>query len=112
MLYEYLCAPCGKSVEVVKSVVDFDRVEPCPSCQSGMRRAISGRIYLSGTKVEERVFQPALGRGATNSELRAEAKKHGWVEVGNERPEKHLKPEQSEYPTFSSDEIRALTSKP
>jgi putative FmdB family regulatory protein len=112
ILYGYRCEPCGKSTEVVKSVVDFDRVELCPACQSVMRREISRRIWLSGTKVEEKVWQPALGRGATNSELRAEAKAKGWTEVGNERPEKHLKPELSEYPTFTSDEIRALTSKP
>lgn len=112
MLYGYHCTPCGKSHDVVKLVADFDREELCPSCQSVMRREISRRIWFSGTKVEEKVWQPSLGRAATTSELRAEAKERGWTEVGNERPEKHLKPDLHEYPTFTNDEIAALTRKP
>jgi putative FmdB family regulatory protein len=112
LIYLYACAACGHTQDVIKSVKDFDRTEVC-KCGTEMKRQISrGRIYLSGTAVQEKKFQPALGRAATDSELRAEAKQRGWIECGNERPEKHLKPELSEYPTFTSDEIRALTSKP
>lgn len=74
-----------------------------------MIRAFAPRkIHLSGTAVQEKKYQPALGRAATDKELASEAKARGWAEVGNERPEKHLKPAEVEYPSFSEEDLRSI----
>lgn len=111
-MYEYRCE-CGVVTDVIKSARDFERPENCPTCAKVMRRAFAPRrIHLYGTEVQEKQFQPALGRPATRREMQAEAKKQGWIEVGNERPESFLKPQVSEYPSFTNDEIAQLTRKP
>lgn len=98
MIYEYNCGNCTKIFDVVKPVSLFDREENCPKCNSLMIRAFApAKIHLYNTAVQEKVYQPALGKAATNSELKREADRRGWVELGNENPYKHLKPETSSY---------------
>jgi hypothetical protein len=48
---------------------------------------------LIGTKVEDAYFCSGLGQVVRNSSHRKEIiRERGLIEVGNERPEKHLKP--------------------
>lgn len=70
------------------------------------------RLHFTNTAVQELKWQPSLGRPATDREMRAEAKKNDWIEVGTEKPEKHLKPQLSEYPSFSEDDLRSLSRQP
>lgn len=113
MLYEYVCHGCGKSYEIAKPVVEFNKDEHCPTSGTTMARAIAPvRLHFYGTKVQEKKWQPAIGQAMTDREIKEHAKTRGWIEVGNENLDKHYKPVQSEYPSFSDDEIRAITGKP
>ena len=112
MIYAYQCAECGEKVDIVKAVKDYDRVEYCKDCNTVLTRCFSAtRLYFNNTAVQEREFCPAIGHDVTKRERQQIAKERGWVEIGNERPEKHLKPQLSEYPTFTNEEIRQLTTK-
>lgn len=112
MVYDYLCNECDTHVDVIKRVGEIDRKEKCPSCDTIMTRAFCpSKIHLSGTAVQEKKWQPALGRACTDREMKAEAKAKGMIEVGNEKQERHLKVAETEYPSFSDDDIKALTSK-
>lgn len=63
-----------------------------------MTRAFAPQVtFLYNTNVQEKKWQPALGKPTTDAQLKAEAKARGWIEVGNERPEKYLKPQLSSY---------------
>lgn len=100
MIYEYSCEKCQKSVDVVKPLADYDRVEMCPTCSdTKMIRAFAPtRTHLYGTKVEEAYFSHALGqvvKGDTHA--RQIAKQKGLIELGNENPHKHLKPKLHSY---------------
>lgn len=112
MIYVYDCSGCGKKYEVVKSVRHIDREELCPVSSVTMTRAFApAKIYLQGTAVQEKVWQPALGRAATRKELESEAKAKGWIELGNEDPSKHLSTPKVEYPSFSDDDLKSLANK-
>jgi hypothetical protein len=79
-----------------------DRNLPCDhpqgiSCDGVMERIFSWKLHLTGTKVQERYFNHALGGVVTDTEARRIAKERGLIEVGNEIPGKHLKPEVSDY---------------
>jgi len=82
MIYPYQCS-CGKEFEVVKSLDDIDRVEPCPKCLAEAKRVIAGG-YFYGEKVEDAVWDPAFGCVVKDSNHRKRlAKERGWEEVGN-----------------------------
>lgn len=82
MIYPYEC-PCGKKFEVVKSLDELERIEPCPECQKEAKRVLAGG-YFYGTKVEDAEYDPAFGCVVNNSKHRARlAKERGWEEVGN-----------------------------
>lgn len=109
MIYDYLCNECDTHVDVVKRVEHINRQEKCSICDTIMTRAFApSKIHLSGTAVQEKKWQPALGRAATDNEMRAEAKAKGMIEVGNEKPERHLKVAETEYPSFSDDDLRSM----
>lgn len=109
MIYAYKCQACGKSHDIIKPVADFDREEVCPTCSLTMQRAVCPvKIHLYGTAVQEKKYQPALGRAATDNELKTVARARGWEEVGTEDPSKHLKPKEAEYPTFSDEDLRSM----
>lgn len=112
MIYAYLCNNCGENADVIKPVSEYDKKELCKSCGCVMTREFAPRrVYLHNTAVQEKKFQPALGRAATDRELKQAAKENNWIEIGNERVEKHVKAPEIEYPTFSDDDIKALTVK-
>lgn len=111
-MYSYSCQDCGLSQDVIKSVREIDRSEPCPKCREPMNRAFApARIFLNKTAVQEKVWQPALGRPATRRELESEARDKGWEPLGNEDATKHLKPPETEYPSFTDDDLRSLANK-
>lgn len=98
MIYEYLCKPCGKLCEIIKRVADLNRQENCEECGTIMERQVSGGQHLLNTAVQERYYSHALGQVVKGpQDERRIAKAKGMIEVGNERPRKHLKVETSSY---------------
>lgn len=98
MIYEHHCDPCDVSFDVRKDSKDYMREEPCPKCEKLARRVpFPRRTYLAGTAVEEKYFSHALGQVVTKSEEKRIAKSKGMIEVGNEKVEKHVKPELHSY---------------
>lgn len=90
MLYPYHCNKCGQDHDVVKSMHDSGRSEPCPVCEVTMDRVYTVP-YLSGTSVQHAEYNPAFGKVVKNKRERDElAKRKGMIEVGNDygSPEK------------------------
>lgn len=84
MMYDYHCIKCGSDVEIIKSMHDAGRSEPCPVCELQMER-IWNVPLLSGTSVENAEFNPGLGTVVKNKKHREElAKRNGLIEIGND----------------------------
>lgn len=113
MIYSYLCHLCESEREVIKPVSEYDNPEQCPVCTNTMDRVFAPKyLYFNNTAVQERVWNPAFGKAMTQREAQAEAKTKGLIEVGTERPEKHLTTPRTEYPSFTNDDLRAILNKP
>lgn len=99
MVYEYSCSQCQTSIDIIKPVSDYDRIENCETCGTLMNRAFAPRkIHLYGTAVQDAYYNNGLGCVVKNDKhARQIAKDRNLIEVGNERPEKHLKIKRQEY---------------
>jgi putative FmdB family regulatory protein len=97
MVYEYRCDPCQYEFEVVKNAKYYDSPESCPKCGDEAVRLFRPKIHLKNTSVQEKYFDHSLGVITTKDGARDIAKRRGLVEVGNERPEKHLKVHDDDY---------------
>lgn len=75
------------------------------------REFVPRKIHLFGTAVQDKKFQPAIGRPATDSEMRQIAKEKGWTEIGNERQDKYIRQPETELPDLSEDDIKSLSDK-
>lgn len=96
--YEYQCQNCDTETEASKPVAEYNTEEKCPNCSCVMAKKFSGRIGLHNTAVQEKYFSHTLGK-VVNGPIHEKklAKEKGMIELGNERPEKHLKPKRQEY---------------
>ena len=99
MIYEYHCNQCTRSVDVIKPVSEFDKEELCDLCHTKMIRAFAPqKLHLFNTAVQDAYFHPALGKVVRgDNHAKKLAKEKGMIEVGNERPEKHLQPKLNSY---------------
>lgn len=99
MIYEYSCLKCDSTCEIVKPVSEYDKVENCAECGTVMSRAFAPKkLHLYGTAVEEKYFNHGLGQVVNGkAHVKQICKEKKIIEVGNERPEKHLKIRQQEY---------------
>lgn len=97
MIYLYGCDGCNEEFDIIKPVAEMDAVENCPTSGTIMVRLVKPKIHLHNTGVQDKVWQPALGRAASTSELRNVAKEKGWVEVGNEKVADHVTPYSKPY---------------
>lgn len=92
MEYPYVCKNCEFEFLVVKSVADIDNIEPCQKCTSDLTvRTIARQQSFSKIAAGDwnrKEFNPAFGKAVTPIEAGKEAKRRGWVEVGNEDPNK------------------------
>ena len=87
MIYEYECKEHGV-FEVLKSMDEAGKDEPCPTCQVIGSRLWNNRGGFTGEKVEHAEWNPALGCVIKNKKHRAEvAERKGLVEIGNEKPD-------------------------
>lgn len=90
---------CDKFEDIIKPVSEYDSVEKCKVCDKIMTRAFApSKIHLYGTKVQDAYYNVGLGQVVKNdSHARQIAKDKNYIEVGNEKPEKHLKQKLQEY---------------
>lgn len=96
MIYEYRCFGCKKAFDVIKPVKDYDKEEICTSCGAVADRVpFPRRTYLSGTAVQEKYFNHALGQVCTDREAKQMAKERGMIEIGNEKVD--VKPVEHSY---------------
>lgn len=97
MVYEYKCASCSKTFDVIKSAAFYDSEELCSCGYVADRIPFPRKIHLYGTSVQEKEWNHALGKAVTKDEGAALAKSKGMVEVGNEDISKHVKMEETNY---------------
>lgn len=90
-LYEFYCAKCNAIDEVVRPIAQATLKYACPECKSDTERRYSTPQVI--TKGEQIAYlHPAFGQVMTDSQAKAEAKRRGLVEVGNEDVHKHIDP--------------------
>ncbi len=91
MIYPYECTTCDNAWEVAKPLRAIDDEELC-TCGEVGRRTISrfGSIDRTSASDWNNVhYNPAFGRSFTsNREARKEAKRKGFIEVGDEPVDK------------------------
>ncbi len=97
MIYQYGCEKCGAKFEVIKRVSEYKDPESCKCGYEATRVPFPTKIHLSGTAVQDKYFNHALGQVCTDTEAKQIAKDRGMIEVGNERIEKHVKPVEHSY---------------
>jgi putative FmdB family regulatory protein len=90
-VYEYFCKPCNAVDEVTRSISDADHPYKCPDCGGKTRKIISKTNAIT-TGEDAPYLHPAFGTVMTNKQAAAEAKRRGWIEVGNEDVAKHTPP--------------------
>lgn len=88
MNYAYRCV-CGHAWDVVKSLADIERVEPCEKCSQPGKRFIAGFTFYGADDWDKAEWNPAFGCVVRNRKHRAQlAKERGLIEIGNEDPNK------------------------
>lgn len=87
-IYEYNCEKCDQEYEVLKSIKEYKKDDPCPLCGNIGERILSSQIYFTGTKIEDAEYNPGLGVITKSKKHRDElVKRKNLVEIGNENPE-------------------------
>src|SRR5690242_10991509 len=87
--YEFRCTPCNAKFETVESITEYDGDGECPKCHKISRdRVFSSNIQFLGAKVQDAEYNPAFGKVVKSKRERDElAKRHGLIEIGNEKVE-------------------------
>jgi len=88
-VYPFRCTKCEHEFDIVESIKEYSGKATCPKCgYETTERLWSADIYFSGTSVQNAEYNPAFGGIVKNKKHRDElAKRHGLVEIGNEKPE-------------------------
>jgi putative FmdB family regulatory protein len=87
-VYEYFCKPCNAVDEVVRRVSQATDDYNCPECGTKARRHYSPpQVVTKGEQIP--YMHPAFGTIMTDKQAQDEAKRRGWIEVGNEDVAKH-----------------------
>ena len=85
--YQYDCLKCDKEYETFKSIKEYKRDDPCPTCGNIGQRLIKP-VQFFNTGVQDAEFNIGLGKVTKNAKHRDElAKRMGMIEIGNEKPE-------------------------
>jgi hypothetical protein len=89
--YEYLCKPCNAIDEVERTMEEATKPYFCADCHKVMERHYTPpQVITEGP--QDRYMHPAFGRVMNDREARIEAKRRGWIEIGNEKPAEHIDP--------------------
>ena len=87
-IYDYFCEKCDKNYEIIKSIKEYKRDDPCPDCGVVGNRILSKEVFFTGTKIEDAEWNPGLGAITKSKKHREElAKSKNLVEIGNENPD-------------------------
>lgn len=85
--YDYNCEKCDTTATFVRSIHVGPKPEDCHVCGNPMNRVFSLPLII-GAAVESAEYNPAFGKVVKNKRERDElAKRHGMIEVGNEKPQ-------------------------
>lgn len=84
--YLYVCQGCKHHFDVHKPLSEIDRHEQCPICNtSGVRRIARVNIDKASAGDWNRMERNhAFGKAMTPKQAEKEAKRRGWIELGNE----------------------------
>jgi putative FmdB family regulatory protein len=89
--YEFFCKRCNAIDEVVRPMSDSNLAYSCPECGGATTRHYSPpQVITQGEQIPYR--HPAFGTIMTDNQAKAEAKRRGWVEVGNENLDRAIDP--------------------
>lgn len=100
-IYEFYCKKCNAIDEVVRSMSEASTPYDCPDCGSvTSRRYTVPNVQTEGEQIP--YLHPAFGTIMTDRQAKAEAKKRGLIEVGNDSqdnisPPKHKDYEENDY---------------
>jgi len=97
--YEYFCKNCNAIDELDRPMKHANSPTNCPECDMEMTRHYSGHppnVVTKGCEIP--YLHPAFGTIMTDTQAKAEAKRRGLIEVGNEDVSKHTPaPEHKSY---------------
>jgi len=95
-VYEFFCGKCNAIDEVVRPISESSAPYICPDCGSETSKRISApNIQTEGEQIP--YLHPAFGTVLTDRQAKEEAKRRGWVEVGNDKQNSISPPERKEY---------------
>lgn len=89
MIYTYECSDCKEQFELHRPVSDYDKRADCPTCLGDSKLVITASKHFIGASRQDKTWDPAFGKVISGREhRREEAKKNGWIELGNESVDK------------------------
>lgn len=81
--YEFFCKPCNAIDEVVRTMARSGDPYACPDCGGKTTKQLTiPQVITKGLEVP--YLHPAFGTVMTDRQAKAEAKRQGLIEVGNE----------------------------
>ena len=88
MKYEFFCRDCNAIDEVDRPMSQAKDPYLCPDCgATTVRQYRAPQIITKGE--QKPYYHPAFGQVMTDKQAQNEAKRRGWVEIGNEDVHKH-----------------------
>jgi len=94
--YEFYCKKCNAIDEVVRPMSESSLAYMCPECGEGTTKKYSPpQVITQGEQIP--YMHPAFGTIMTDNQARAEAKRRGYVEVGNESMDAIEPPKRKSY---------------
>jgi putative FmdB family regulatory protein len=89
--YEFYCKACNAIDEVIRPMSECKQPYSCPECGDATVRHYSApQVITKGEQIP--YMHPAFGTIMTDNQAKEEAKRRGWVEVGNEDLNKAVEP--------------------
>ena len=93
--YEFFCAECNAIDEVVRPMSASGAPYQCPECYGPtVKKLTLPQVITKGLEIP--YLHPAFGTVMTDTQAKAEAKRRGMIEVGNEKLDS-LTPERKSY---------------
>ena len=94
--YEFFCEPCNAIDEVVRPMSASGDPYACPECGGKTAKHLTlPQVITKGLEIP--YMHPAFGTVMTDSQAKAEAKRRGMIEVGNESLDTIEGPKRSSY---------------
>ena len=94
--YEFFCKRCNAIDEVVRPMSESNVAYLCPECgENTQRRYTTPQVITQGEQIP--YVHPAFGTIMTDNQAKEEAKRRGWVEVGNESLDSIEPPKRESY---------------